>query len=258
MRLLLCTVAALAAAATAAAAEPIATDRPDFVESSAVVGTGRFQVETGLGFGRDREAGLRTRTLNTPTLLRFGTSATTELRLETEGYTRERVDGESNSTRGYGDVSLGLKWHSRDGDPDTLTPSAAWLLHVDLPTGTASLRGEHARPSLRAVAEWELPHDWSLGVMPGLKYDVDAAGRRFTSGIFAVTAGRDLYGVLHAFVEIAGQQLASRAHGGNIVTFDAGLTGRIGDDWQWDLSLQKGLSRPAPDLQLGVGLSARF
>lgn len=60
-------------AAHAEAEEPIKTDRPDFVESSDVVGKGRFQVETSFAFERNKDAGVRDRTTTTPTLLRFGT-----------------------------------------------------------------------------------------------------------------------------------------------------------------------------------------
>ncbi len=56
--------------AHAADDDTIATDRPDFVESSNVVGKGRFQVETSIGMDRSKSAGVRERTWATPTLLR--------------------------------------------------------------------------------------------------------------------------------------------------------------------------------------------
>ena len=80
--------AALLACTFAHAEESIATDRPDFVESSDVVGAGRFQLETGVTTDRRAQDGITLRTLTTPTLFRLGTGATTELRLETDGYTR--------------------------------------------------------------------------------------------------------------------------------------------------------------------------
>ena len=76
----------------------IATDRPDFVESSDVVGPGRFQLETGLTTDRRAQAGVTVRTLTTPTLFRYGIGDTLELRLETEGYTRERTSAATSTT----------------------------------------------------------------------------------------------------------------------------------------------------------------
>src|SRR5262245_3091965 len=85
-------VAASALCATAARAEePIATDRPDFVESADVVGDGRFQIETGLSYERSRANGQTSRGRATPLLLRYGVGDTLELRLETDGLLRASV-----------------------------------------------------------------------------------------------------------------------------------------------------------------------
>jgi hypothetical protein len=258
---LLCLLSTISGLPSASADEGIVTDRPDFVESSEVVGPGRFQLETGVERPRDREGSVRTRGWSTGTLLRWGTGERTELRLETDGFNRVRVrddaTGASSSVSGMSDLSLGVKWHARDGDAEAGMPSMAWLLHVELPTGAKALRGRGARPSLRAVAEWELPQGFSLGVMPGVAADTDDDGRRFAAGILAATLGKD-FGPLHGFVEVAGQRLASRTHGGSVVTFDTGVAWQPGPDWQLDVSLQKGLSSAAPDLQWGVGIAVRF
>jgi len=52
---------ALLSPAASAAEEAIATDRPDVVESSDVVGHGRFQIETSVACERDERDGVRTR-----------------------------------------------------------------------------------------------------------------------------------------------------------------------------------------------------
>jgi hypothetical protein len=98
--------------------EPITTDRPDFVESSEVVGKGRWQIETSLAWERDREAGMKTRLFGTPTLLRLGVADHWEVRLETDGRLRLKADGAGVALRehGWSDLSVGLKWHQRDGD----------------------------------------------------------------------------------------------------------------------------------------------
>jgi DNA-binding CsgD family transcriptional regulator len=73
------------AGAHAADDDSISTDRPDFVESSQVVGKGRVQLETSVQWDRLRNDTTHERTFSTPTLLRIGLGDTTELRIETDG-----------------------------------------------------------------------------------------------------------------------------------------------------------------------------
>ena len=247
---------------TAARADAISTDRPDVVESSDVVGRGRVQIETGFQSERDVDGGFRTRTRTTPTLLRIGIQDALELRLETDGLTLSRSDGAApaagSSQRGWSDVALGVKWHVQDGDEGNGVPGMAWLLHLDADTGSSAFRGQGIRPSLRFVGEWELAHEMSVGVMPGLVLDRNAEGRRFVAGILAVTLGKGWTPAWRSFVELAAQQIASKRNGGSVVTFDAGATYLVNDALQLDVSLSRGLTREAPDLAWGVGASFRF
>ena len=252
--------ATFAVQATQAADNAIATDRPDVVESSDVVGRGRFQIETSVAFERDDAAGVRTRTRSTPTLLRFGVNDTWELRLETDGRLSATIDDVAGSTRqtGYADVSLGAKWHMQDGDEAHGRPGIAWLMHVDVDSGSAAFRGQGLRPSLRVAAEWDLPGDVGLGVMPGMFLDRNAAGERYIGAIFASVVSKSLTERLRGFVEVAASQLASAHNGGNMVTFDTGLAYLIGNDMQVDVAMARGLSKAAPDFAWTVGWSVRF
>ncbi|MET0210870.1 MAG: transporter, partial [Burkholderiaceae bacterium] len=158
------------ATAARAADEGIATDRPDFVESSDTVGKGRFQIETSIAFERDKSQGLRSRLQSTPTLLRWGFSDDIELRLETDGALRARASGDGVTVRenGFADSSLGVKWHVKEGDEAAGTPGMAWLFHADMPSGSRAFKGHGVRPSVRLTAEWDLPRDYSVGVMGGV------------------------------------------------------------------------------------------
>ncbi len=246
--------------AAAKADEALATDRPDFVESSDVVGKGRVQFETSLAWEVDRQGGLRSWVRSTPSLLRIGLGESWELRFETDGQMRSReTDGASTSrTRGWSDLSAGLKWHVGDGDEATGTPSMGWLFHVDGNTGSRAYRGQGLRPSLRFVAEWELPAGLSFGVMPGIYLDRNEQGQRFTGGILAATLGKSLTEKLRGFIELAGQQLTSARNGGRLVTFDAGLAYLLSNDLQVDLAFSRGLTRTSPDLSWTTGISMRY
>jgi hypothetical protein len=252
----------LACALAAHAEEPLSTDRPDFVESSDVMGAGRWQVETGLQSERTRVNGLESRTTTTPLLLRLGVGHALELRLETEGaiHTRstDTASGATQSEQGTSDLSLGVKGRLRDGDEAQGRPAIAWLVHVDVDSGSRGFRGRGLRPSLRVVAEWDLPQDVSVGVMPGLRYDKDDDGRRFTSGLLAVTASKALAPAWHAFAELAGEDLGARPRRQPVQFFDMGVTWLVAESLQLDASVTRGLSPAAPDLAWGMGLSMRF
>jgi hypothetical protein len=244
------------------AADALATDRPDFVESSQVVDQGQFQLETGMSWERTKAEGQTSRTRTTPSLLRMGIADALELRLETDGFATEKTrlpdGGAGRNERGFSDASVGLKWRQQEADADNGRPGVAWLLHADLDSGTKAFRGAGVRPSVRMVAEWELPNGMSLGVMPGLAGDRDEADRRFVAGVLAATLGQTWTPKWRSFVELAGQRLTSKAHGGSVVTFDVGAAYLVSDDLQIDVSAAQGVSHAAPDLQWGLGLSIRF
>ncbi|MET0334725.1 MAG: transporter [Rhizobacter sp.] len=244
---------------SAHAADTIATDRPDFVESSDVVGRGRVQIETGFASERSKADGATSRMAVTPTLLRLGFNDVLEVRVETDGAARTTVTDASGTQRerGTSDASLGLKYHLQDGD-DAGKAGLALLFHVDMDTGSGAYRGQGLRPSLRGVAEWELPNNFSVGVMPGVAFDKNDSGKRFAAGILAVTVGKEWSPAWKTFVELSGQQLTSKKNGGSVVTFDAGVTYLVTDSVQLDFSIARGLTADSPDFQWGVGLSVRF
>jgi hypothetical protein len=252
---------AIACAGTATAAEDsLATDRPDFVESSAVVGKGVLQVETSLAYERDRRDGITTRTRTTPTLLRLGVADALELRLETDGFTRVTAGdgGARTSASGMSDTALGLKWHIRDGGETIGRPALALLAHLEANTGSSALRGSGVVPSLRLVAEWDLADDAAFGVMPGVAWQKDEAGARHWTGILAATYSRPIAERMRAFVELAGRELRAKRHGGNQVTFDTGITFAIDRDTQIDAAVVIGANRVTPDAALTAGYSRRF
>lgn len=251
--LLLCT------AAHAGEPDPIATDRPDFVESSNVVGKGAFQVETSVAFERSSAGGQRERAWATPTLLRFGVGDSFELRAETDGRIALRsapAGGSPHTERGYGDVALGVKWHALDAAG--ALPSVGVLAHLDLPSGSAPFRGDGVRPSLRMVAEWELPNEMSLGLMPGVMRQRGEDGKLHTAGIFGIVLGKAWTSKMRTFVELAAPQFGASALGGNVASLDVGMAYLLTPRLQLDTALTRGLTRAGSDVGMTVGVSAKF
>lgn len=250
----------MASSALASDSDEIVTDRPDFVESSNVVGKGRMQIETSVATERNEANGVRDRVTTTPTLIRFGVSDSMELRIETDGRTSARstttANGQQFSQRGMADLAVGAKWHLADASGNA--PSLGLLAHADLASGAAPFRGDGVRPSLRLVAEWELPGDMSLGVMPGLIVDKDALGRRFTGGIFGVVVGKSWTEQLRTFAEVAMPQIARSGHGGVQAALDLGAAYMLSKQLQLDVAMSRGLNKNTADLSWTVGLSVKF
>lgn len=110
--------------------------------------------------------------------------------METEGRLRATatVGAQTVTDRGTADTAIGFKWAVKEGDNST--PSMALLIHADLDTGSAAFRGQGVRPSVRLVAEWELPGDMSAGVMPGVFQERNEEGKRYTGLILAGVVGK--------------------------------------------------------------------
>jgi hypothetical protein len=252
----------LSVSALAGAAEPdeIVTDRPDFVESSNVVGKGRFQIETSVAQERNKADGFKDRTWSTPTLLRFGVSDTLELRFETDGRIRATSDNLATGARvtenGYADVALGVKWHV--ADENGWRPSLGILAHADLNTGSAAFRAPGNGGSLRLAAEWELPDEFSLGVMPGLAWQRSEEGGRYTSAIFGVVLGKGWTDRFRTFVEYSAPQIARTRNGGSVTTFDVGGAYLVADNMQVDAAVSRALNKNTPDWSWTVGFSIKF
>jgi hypothetical protein len=243
---------------------PLKTDRPDFVESSEVVGKGRVQLETSFLVERERDAQERQRTWSMPTMLRVGLGDALELRIESEGRTvqhsTDKASGERSTTAGYADSSVGLLWHVLDADGKQ--PSVGVIVDATLPTGSNSLRGKGLRPSLRVVGEWELPADLELGIMPGIAFDHDQEHERETPrhsyGLFGIVLDKAFNERLHGLAEISLPRIARSRHGGTQASVDLGLTYLLSKDCQLDTLFSRGLNHRTPYASWTVGLSIRL
>ena len=240
-----------------ASSQTLVTDRPDFVESSATVGTGNVQIEGSVAFDETSTLGAEVENFATPFLFRVGVADGWEVRLESEWFIRntvEDVGGTSEvTTNGLSDFALGVKWAFLVSETGG-TPSMAALVHADLPTGSDDFRGDGMRPSLRLSAEWALPGDWGIGIMPGVLYD-RAGDERFWSGIFGAVLGKGLTDRLRGFVEIAFEQIAKDQYGAKVGFVDFGGTFLLNPRWQLDAAAVVGITDQAVDHGFTFGLS---
>lgn len=254
--LLLC--GALAApAALAQYDDAIASDQPDFVDSSDVVGKGRVQIEAGVAVERDRDGGSRERTTTTPVLLRVGIAETLELRIETDGHVNQRSDGASRAReRGWADDMLGVKWHVRDGEGGG--PSLGLILQAEFDSGSRAFRGNGVQPSLSMAADWELPGDLSLGVMPGVTRVRNDDGSHAVNGLLGIVLERSWNERFGTFAEFAAPRIARARSGGSQAQVDVGATWLLTRDCQAAVMYSRGLNGRTPDHALVLGVSLRL
>lgn len=256
-----CLVALACAMATPAhGGDGIDTDGPDFVDSSEAVGKDRLQIEQDLVSERDRRNAALRRTISTPTLMRLGISETVELRLEGDTLVRATTadSGIDTTVSGHGDLGMGLKWHSQDRDEARNKPAISWILQLDTPSGSKDFRGRGIRPSLRSVITWDLPHEFSLGAMPGLARDSRADGHRFTSGILGISVARRLTERFRIFVESSTAQIARAENGGVVSAWDFGTAYLLTDNWQLGGRYAVAANRNSPGSALFLEIAGRF
>lgn len=241
---------AFLAATLAHADDSIVTERPSFVDSGETVPVGVFQIETGVQNSHDGFSN----ELTLPTLVRWGVGENWELRLESDVYDRSNADS-PHYIDGWSNLVIGVKHHV--GSAGDSGPSSAWFVDVELPSGASPFRGQGARPSARLVTEWDLPNDFSLGIMPGMKYD-DGARGRFLSGSFGIDLAKNFSDAAQGFIELAAPQIAKARDGGSQLSFDAGFQYRLGKDLQLDAAGNFGLNDRTPDVTYTIGISRRW
>jgi hypothetical protein len=159
---------------------------------------------------------------------------------------------------GGADLSFGARLRVLRGDADTHIPVVSWMADVQPGNSSALASSNALRPSTHLSAEWALPGDFSLGLMPGMAVDVDAYGRRTANGTLAVTVGKAWSPQWRTFVDMARDRLAALQLGGVSTTVDAGVSFAASPATQLDFAVTHGLSPAAPPFQAGVGVSSSF
>jgi hypothetical protein len=228
---------ALVALAASAHAQGIATDRPDFTESTEAVPLSRVQAEAGATWERAGEADA----LSGPELLvRWAPLEWLELRFGAPGYV------EAEGTSGFTDPTLGLKV--------PLGPVGGWglaaIATVLVPIGDSTLSPGGLDPALVLTASRDLSPTLSLGTQAGATWDT-AADRLDLAATLVV--GTELTERLGTFLELAAGALQDEP----ALLLHHGYTYGLGPDVQVDVHAAVGLTAGAPDFLLGAGVAFR-
>ncbi len=163
-------------------------------------------------------------------------------------------DAASPASADPADSPLGARWRVVHGDARSHVPSAAWM--PDMQSVDAHLVAQ--RPVMNLSGEWALPNAFSLGLMPGVAFDMTPQGRRLATGTFAVTLGKSWSPQWRTFVDMARDRMGAVQIAGVSTTLDAGLSYLAAPGTQIDFALTHGLDAAAAPFQAGLGVSSSF
>lgn len=231
--------------ALAVAQGRIATDRPDFTETTSAVAKGTWQLETGFtyavvpgffGFGGPEA------------LLRWGMGNRWEARIGMPSWQRLRSGGTTET--GWGDGSLGAKFE--------LGTCHAWntalIAETTVPTGTNGFGSDQWDPALHFVADRELCENWSLASMLSASTRQEGGTRHVDAQATLVLAQSlsDRFGTFYEYVGAFPKGMRSEH------LFHTGVVFQPTPDQQWDVHMGVSLVKSSPGTLIGAGYSRRF
>lgn len=256
-------VACSANMAPADASDTIATDRPDFSESTGTVEPNRIQVEGGYTF--TDAGGVDSHTVG-ELLVRIGLNDRTELRLGLPSYLQ--IDLPRSNISGWSDPSVGLKlklpsFAVKADDSDAADGKKpidfALTVSTTLPAGSSEFSSDDPQPRAALAVGRDLPRDRSFGANLGYSY-LSSGTERFgeISGSLSLSGPVGKTDRASAFVEVFGY--APESSGGDNTNFlGAGFLWRpkTSDDVQFDVRAGTGLNSASADFYFGFGVAWR-
>jgi Putative MetA-pathway of phenol degradation len=224
----------------------IVTDRPDVTESSIVVPKGSLQLENGLTWTNDH--GQQTVDLS-ETLLRFGVSDRTELRIVVPNYLGS-IAGRISAS-GFGDVAVGMK---QQVGPLPGGFDLSVIVALSLPTGADRVSSHGFDPFVRFPWSKDLKKGWSIGGMQSL-FSYTENGKRNLVWETTFYLEKQITKAWDVFAEYAGD-FAQR--GGSKEVVHLGTAYKITPTNQVDFHFGYGLSRATPGRFFAAGYSLRI
>jgi hypothetical protein len=225
------------------AASPISTDRPAVTDSSVVVPVGSLQAEN--GFTETASQGQQI--FDGPeTLLRFGLTSSTELRLTAPDYF-----GQPGMSSGFGDLIVGMKQQlgTMPGGFDV-----SLVVSLSLPTGAHAISSHGYDPFVQLPWSHSVSSNWTAAGMFSVYFPTEL-GRRNVTGETTFLMDRQLTKTWDAFAEYVGD---FPQQGGPRHLAHFGTAYKPTPHQQLDLHVGLGLSSAAVDHLIGVGYSFRL
>jgi hypothetical protein len=238
----------------------IVTDRPDFTEASSTVGAGRFQIEAGFTYFKDRSDGVNSRSNSFPeTLLRIGLFAESfEFRIA-QNFLDEHVSQFENAAfaSGFDDTYIGAKfWLTEQSG---FLPEMVIMPQALLPTGDSDFNTNQVLPGLNWLYGWDVTDCIAIGgsTQGNRSYDGTEFFVLFAQSLtinYALTEKLGCYTESFCFMPEGANSPEIKPQ----YYFDSGFTYKVTINLQLDVRAGVGLNEAADDFFAGAGLAYRM
>ena len=255
----ICFSAAIAAASPALAqtvVRPLSTDRPDRTESPYTVPHGWFQIESDLA-SWGRIDGVDERVTSTSLLalnMKYGLTRRIDLQVLFSPWVRIEDEVAGSTISDETDTGqFGLRAKFNIVGNDVPGPALALLPYVFVPThGDALFDGV----TYGIVTPLSIPvgDSAALSAMAGISR-IDNDDTWITA---SVSLGSALVGDLSGFIELYTSRNSFATDAIDDATIDAGLTYLLGENWQLDTGVYRGLVDETEDWRVFFGTSGRL
>jgi hypothetical protein len=228
----------------------LVTDRPDFTESSQVVGHRVVQIESGLTLEKSDEM---TRQVTAPQILvRVGVGPRFELRFAGDGFISQSLKTPAGwaRTSGGSDLEVGGKVKFLDADRAGL--DMAMIPFLSLPTASDGFSSNGYDPGFKLTAARDLPRGFGLSGNFNVAHVTTELGRTWEREV-SLSLGHALAGPFGAYWEGFGTLIG----GGCDCTVNTGVSIALGNNRQVDVEIGRGVSGQAQDWFVGVGFAVR-
>lgn len=228
----------------------LVTDRPDFTESSEVVGSGVVQIESGLTFEQTDET---VRQVTAPQLLvRVGIGPRFELRFAGDGFVSQSVEtpGGVERSGGHSDAEIGAK--VKFFDAHTVGIDMAVIPFLSLATASDGFGTTGYDPGVKLTVARDLVRGFARSGNFNTAAVTGEASRAWEREA-SVSLAHGLGGPWGAYWETYGSFHDSDCD----CTVNTGVTRALGENGQVDVEVGRGVSGHAQDWFVGVGFAVR-
>jgi hypothetical protein len=230
--------------------DTIRTGRPGQAIGPYVVGTGFFQIQSGLDFASSEMGSIKTKSQVSNNVLRYGLTENFEVSALANIQKDSRSGVTASDSEGLSELHLGFRYNLID-HPDGWIPGFGIQTRFRTTHTNSDYRTDHLAPILVFVTNHKLTDSVAWGHNFGVAYDGITSVPRYT---FVSNISFPIVGKWGSFFEVYGDVKDDYGR----LFADSGLSYLINNDLQLDSFLGWGNNRGISDVFISVGVSWRI